>query len=228
VQPGLHLSIKNLFVAAMEPTPTKAVDMPGAAASVVTNIRVRYTVNSQSNVNIGSAVKAFQVINQANVACNGRLPCSPDGMWKASSGSASLDAGPDNEFRDVRASCIAGPCPFTRIDSSGFANASRNITVSALDWSDTATFLLEAEVFRTAISSNVRRSYPVVFGRALNFTLPPTQEGVSIEADVDGTPMVFPLGPELYLSWANCTARNSPDPEKTTVYRCELKPGYRF
>jgi hypothetical protein len=83
-------------------------------------------------------------------------------------------------------------------------------------------------VFHTAISSNVRRSYPVVFGRALNFTLPPTQEGVTIEADVDGSPMVFPLGPELYLSWANCTARSSADSEKTTVYRCELKPGYRF
>ncbi len=228
VQPGLRLATRNLFVAAMEPSPTQPVDIPGSAASVVTNIRVRYTVNSQSNVNIGSAVKTFQAINKGNVACNGHSPCSPDGIWKASTGSASLDAGPDNEFRDVRASCIAGPCPFTRIDSSGFENGSRNITVSALNWSDTTTFLLEAEVFRTAISSNVRRSYPVVFGRALNFTLPPTQEGVSIEADVDGTPMVFPLGPELYLSWANCTARDTSDPEKTTVYRCELKPGYRF
>ena len=78
------------------------------------------------------------------------------------------------------------------------------------------------------MSSNVRLSYPVLFGRALNFTLPPTQEGVSIEADVDGTSMVFPLGPELYLSWADCNARTGADSEKTTVYRCELKPGYRF
>jgi hypothetical protein len=70
--------------------------------------------------------------------------------------------------------------------------------------------------------------YPVVFGRDLHFTLPPTQEGVSLEADLDGVPMVFPLGPELYLSWATCSVRDSPDPEKTTVYRCELKPGYRF
>jgi len=87
---------------------------------------------------------------------------------------------PSNEFLNVRASCIAGPCPFTRIDSSGYANGGRNITVSALDWSDTATFLVEAEVFHTAISSNLRESYPVIFGRALNFTVPPTQEGVSI------------------------------------------------
>jgi hypothetical protein len=202
---------------------------PGGKPTLVSNIRVRYTVNSQTEENIGSAVRTFQVVNKGNVACNGRSPCSPNEAWKATAGSLSLDAGPDNEFRNVRASCIAGPCPFTRIDSSGFANGGRNITVSAINWSDTATFLVEAEVFHTAIRSNVRESYPVIFGQALNFTLPPTQEGVSIEAEVDGAPMVFPLGPELYLSWATCTARtDAADKQGTTVYRCELKPGYRF
>jgi hypothetical protein len=139
-----------------------------------------------------------------------------------------LDAGTGNVFRDARASCIAGPCPFTRIDSSGFANGGRTITASALDWSDTATFLLEAEVFRDTIDSSERESYPVIFGKTLHFTLPSTQEGASIEAEVDGTQMVFPLGPDLYLSWANCTARNSSEQDKSTVYQCELKPDYRF
>jgi hypothetical protein len=196
--------------------------------SVVSNIRVRYTVNSQTDENIGSAVRTFQVVNKGNVSCNGKPPCSPDGNWKASSNSLVLDAGLGNEFRDVRASCIAGPCPFTRIDPSGFVNGGRTITVSAIDWSDTTTFLVEAEVSRTAISSNLRESYPVIFGRALNFTVPPTEEGVSIEAEIDGTPMVFPLGPELYLSWANCTSRVSKQGDKSSVYLCELKPGYRF
>jgi hypothetical protein len=100
--------------------------------------------------------------------------------------------------------------------------------VSALDWSDTATILVEAEVLRAAISSNVRQSYPVIFGKALNFTVPPTQEGVSIEAEIDGTPMLFPLGPELYLSWATCTSRSNADAKGATAYRCELKPGYHF
>jgi hypothetical protein len=107
-------------------------------------------------------------------------------------------------------------------------NGGRTITASAVDWSDTATFLIEAEVFRTAMTSRVRYLYPVLFGPTLNFTLPPTQEGVTIEADVAGTPMVFPLGPELYLSWATCITRKSTDSEQTTVYRCELKPGYKF
>jgi hypothetical protein len=139
-----------------------------------------------------------------------------------------MDAGPDHEYRDVRASCIAGPCPFTRIDSSGYSQGGRVITATALDWSDTATFLLEAEVFRTAINSNVRESYPVIFGQTLNFTLPPTEEGVSIEAEMDSTPMVFPLGPDLFLSWATCTSRTNHEGERATVYRCELKPGYKF
>jgi hypothetical protein len=114
------------------------------------------------------------------------------------------------------------------MDASGYVNGGRTITASAVDWSDTATFLIEAEVFRTAMTSRVRYLYPVLFGPTLNFTLPPTQEGVTIEADVAGTPMVFPLGPELYLSWATCTTRKSTDSEQTTVYRCELKPGYKF
>jgi hypothetical protein len=168
------------------------------------------------------------VVNQGNVPCSRGSLCSPDGKWKAAANSVSLDAGADNSFGNIRASCIAGPCPFTRIDSNGFIHGGRYIKVSALDWSDTATFLLEAEVYHTAINAEVRELYPVLFGRTVNFTLPPTQEGVSLEADLDGAPMVFPLGPELSLSWATCTVRMGMEEEKTAVYRCELKPGYRF
>lgn len=225
---GLQLIAGRIYIASMEPLPAPQATKPNQPLTAVTNIRVRYTTNSESKINIGTAVRIFQVNNTGNVPCSHHPPCSPDGKWKASTGSESLDAGPGNEFGNVRVSCIAGPCPFTRIDSSGFVNAGRNITVSALDWSDTTTFLLEAEVFHTANVSNVRESYPVIFGRVLNFTVPPSQEGVSIEAEVDKTPMVFPLGPELYLSWATCTARTDAEGDKSTAYRCELKPGFRF
>jgi hypothetical protein len=43
---------------------------------------------------------------------------------------------------------------------------------------------------------------------------------------LNGTAIVFPLGPNLFLSWADCNARVNAD--QTKVYRCELKPGYRF
>lgn len=228
LQTGLQSAVRKLYVAAMTPTAVQAEPVSGGKQSVISNIRIRYTINSESEENIGSAVKTFQVIGQGNVPCNRIAPCSPDGRWKAFSSSATLDAGQSNEFRNVRASCIAGPCPFTKIDASGFIQGGRTINVTALDWSSTATFLLEAEVFHSAINSSMRESYPVVYGRTLNFTLPPTQEGVSIEAELDGTAMVFPLGPELYLSWATCNARTNAEAEKSTVYQCELKPGYRF
>jgi hypothetical protein len=228
LQTGLRLTSRELFVARMTPLPEKLPSEVKGPAEAVTNIRVRYTVNLQSEENIGSAVHTFQVVNKGNVPCDGHGPCSPDGLWKAASGSISLDAGPGNEFRSVRGSCIAGPCPFTRLDASGYVNGGRNITASAVDWSDTATFLIEAEVFRTAMTSRVRYLYPVFFGPTMQFTLPPTQEGVTIEADVNATPMVFPLGTDLYLSWATCTTRKSNDSEQTVVYRCELKPGYKF
>jgi hypothetical protein len=226
---GIRTAAKRLYVAELTPlTPDEEQSVPDKKQSVVANVRIRYTVNSQGDENIGSAVKTFQVVNKGNVPCNGEGPCSPDGAWKAATGEVTLDAGPENAFRNVRASCIAGPCPFTRIDPSGLQLGGRVITAKALDWSDTATFLVEAEVFRNAINSNVRESYPVTFGRALNFVLPASAEGVSIEADLDKTPMVFPLGPELLLSWANCTARASRDSASSTVYRCELKPAYHF
>lgn len=229
VQTGRLKTDDKLYIAAMTPlSPKKTAAGANRPAMVVSNIRVRYTLNSRTETNVGSAVKTFQVVNKGNVPCNHQSPCSPDGKWKASSASVSLDAGQDNTFRNIRASCIAGPCPFTRIDSSGFVHGGRNIRVSALNWSDTATFLMEAEVYHTAISSNVRELYPVIFGQTLNFTLPPTQEGVSLEAEINGSPMVFPLGPDLNLSWATCTARMGEEKEKTMVYRCELKPGYRF
>lgn len=224
---GLRTATEKLYVAEMTPSTEEPEAQPGKGARI-TNVRIRYTVNIEGSENIGSAVRTFQVVNRGNVPCNRQGPCSPDGRWKAATDAVTLDAGPNNEFRNVRASCIAGPCPFTRIDPSGFEHGGRTVTASALDWSDTATFLVEAEVFRTSINASVRESYPVIFGRTLNFVLPASQEGASIEAELDGTPMVFPLGPELYLSWATCNARASRDSASSTVYRCELKPEYRF
>jgi hypothetical protein len=231
---NLHIQFRSmmrrLYLAAMEPEPSavRTSAAPGKPIAVVSNLRVRYTENFQTDEDIGSAVRTFQVVNRGNIPCRRQAPCSPDGSWKATKASITLDASMGNEFRNVRASCIAGPCPFTRIDSSGFQQPGRTIEVSAFDWSDTATFLLEAEVVHTTIASNVRHSYPVVFDRTFNFTVPPTQEGVSLEAEINGAPMVFPMGPDLYLSWASCTATISTDGEKSTAYRCELKPGYRF
>lgn len=223
----MHVSAGDqLYISRMVPIKQEVHVDSHRADTVVSNIKVRYTVSSASSMNIGSAVQPFQVVNTANVACNGQLPCSPDGKWKAAIATASLDAGVGNEFKNARASCIAGPCPFTRIEADGFSRGGRRISVAARNWSDTATFLLEAEVMHQMVSANVRESYPVIFGQALNFTLPASAEGVSIEAEINGAAIIFPLGPDLFLSWADCNARVNRD--QTKVYRCELKPGHRF
>jgi hypothetical protein len=216
----------KLLVMRMVPIPPQNRVQPNDPQALVANVSARYSIKATSEVNIGSAVKTFQVVNTGNVPCGNQQPCSPDGEWKAAIGSASLDAGEGNEFRNARVSCIAGPCPFTKIEFDGFSRGGRSITVSARNWSDTTTFLLEAEVFRPMVSDNVRKSYPVIFGRALNFTLPAAAEGVSIQAEINGESIVFPLGPTLFLSWADCNARVNND--QTKVYRCELKPGYQF
>lgn len=216
----------KLYIAHLVPLAKDDQDTGNRPSIGVGNVRVRYSIKGVQDVNIGSAVRIFQVENTGNVPCKSHAPCSPDGTWKASIGSASLDAGAGNEFRDARVSCIAGPCPFTKIDSDGFSRGGQTISVSARCWSDTTTFLVEAEVFRKMASEVVHESYPVIFGPALNFTVPTGAEGISIEADISGETIIFPLGPALFLRWANCNARVNR--EQTNVYRCELKPGYRF
>ena len=192
----------------------------------VGSLRVRYSIKAMSEVNIGSAAKPFQVVNTGNVPCNRQAPCSPDGNWKAAIGSAFLDAGAGNEFRNARVSCIAGPCPFTKIEKDDFSKGGQTIRVSARNWSDTTTFLLEAEVFHSMISEIVHESQPVIFGRVLDFTLPPSAEGVCIEAEMNGQTIIYPLGPALFLSWANCDVTLNRDQSK--LYRCNLKAGYQF
>ena len=216
----------KIYVARMVPVSQEAREATHHPEVVVANVGVRYSVKSTAIENVGSVVKTFQVANTGSVPCNGRRPCSPDRRWKAASGGISLDAGQGNQFRNARVSCIAGPCPFTTIEPLNYSHDGRNIKVTALDWSDTATFLLEAEVDRVMVSNTGRESYPVTFGEALNFAIPVGAEGVTIEAEMNGKPIVFPLGPELLLSWADCNSSVNSDQAK--VYRCALKPGYRF
>ena len=215
----------KLYIARMIPLVRETDAHPQIPERKIAHIVAQYSLNTGREINVGSAVKTFQVVNTANVPC-GQRPCSPDGKWKAALGSVVIDAGPGNEFRNARASCIAGPCPFTRIDEGQLVRDRHTLNVSALNWSDTATFLVEAEVYKAVVNDVLLKSYPVIFDRALTFTLPASAESVSIEAEVDGTMIVFPLGPALFLSWARCQLFVSKD--QTKVYRCELKSGYRF
>jgi hypothetical protein len=214
----------GLYVVHLVPLTNQATPQNQPLARI-TNVRVRFTVEAMTELNVGSAAKTFEIQNTGNVPCKGQNPCSPDGRWKAALTSGSLDAGPGRAFRDARVSCIAGPCPFTRIESDDFSKGGQTITVSARDWSDTTTFLLEAEVSRLMVSATEHWSYPVIFGNGLSFTLPADAESVSMEADLDGQTIIFPLGPSISLSWANCDSETR---DKAHVYRCALKPGYRF
>lgn len=57
-------------------------------------------------------------------------------------------------------------------------------------------------------------------------SLPASAEGPTLDAELNGEDMVFPLGPNLSLSWAHCTQRKST--EQSVLYQCELRSGYRF
>lgn len=220
-----ELQIVRMTPVSSENTATlkKTADAP---ATPVAHIRVRYSVKATTTIEVGSTAKTFEVESTGNIPCDRRSPCSPDGKWKASIGSITLKAGEGQEFRNVRVSCIAGPCPFTKLESDEYLRGGPTINVSVRAWSDTVTFLVEAEVVRTMISDAIRQAYPSIFGSDMTFTLPSTGQGPSIEAEVNGTEIVFPLGPDLRLSWATCTVQVSAN--ETKLYSCKLKDGYRF
>jgi hypothetical protein len=222
-----------LYVVRMEPVVRENVSLPDNSRipvkirpTVITNVRVRYSFKNQTTMNVGSVAKQYEVVNQGNVPCMGHKPCSPDGKWKASVGLISLDAEKGTEYSNVRVSCIAGPCPFTKLEPDELPRPVRSIRITVLDWSDTASFLLEAEVTRIVTGDLVRQSFPFITGQTMSFALPPTAEGMSAVADLDGEEIIFPLGPNLNLSWATCSVQVVPGGNK--IYRCELKPGYVF
>jgi hypothetical protein len=217
--------LDRLYVIRMVPI-SQPTDASPAAPIVLSDIRVRYATRSEISVNAGSALKTFEVVNTGDVPCDRHGPCSPDGKWKAAIGGASLDAGEKSAFHDVRVSCIAGPCPFTKIETDSFSEGGSHIAVTIRNWSDTTTFLLEAGVTHTTSGDVILQSFPAIFDRNMSFTLPASAQGPSIEATLDGSEIVFPLGPSLDLSWAACTVKASGEGPK--LYRCVLKPGYRF
>jgi hypothetical protein len=216
----------QICVVRLTPVASEAAPEPSHPQGTLKDVRVRYAAKATTPINVGSTAKTFEVISTGDVACHGASPCSPDGKWKAAIGGLTLDAGEGHEFRSVRASCIAGPCPFARIESDQFSRGGRIIKVSVRNWSDTVTFLVEAEVIQTMLSDAIRNAYPTIFGREMSFTLPPTAQGPSIEADMNGEEIIYPLGRALTLPWAVCNLQMGAD--RTKLYRCELKPGYRF
>lgn len=217
----------HIQVAELKPTRPQQQKTAATGPEVkLSDLRVRYTTKMSSTVDQPMTVATFMAVNKANVPCDNHQPCSPDGLWKAGMGSLNLEAPEGSQFRDPRVSCIAGPCPFTKVDSDTRTEDGRKLQISAITWADTATFLVEADVVHPVISDLVRQSYPVIFGQTLSFTLPASAEGPSIEAEVNGQPIVFPLGPDLYLSWATCSVKEEADRSK--LYSCELKPGYTF
>jgi hypothetical protein len=217
---------EQIYVVRMAAAGSQPVPEPTGAEATLRDVRVRYATKATTPINVGSIAKTFEVANASDVPCNHAPACSPNGKWKASIGGVTLDAGEGHEYRDVRTSCIAGPCTFAKIDSDQFSNGGRVIKVLVRNWSDTVTFLVEAEVMQTIPSDSIRNAYPIIFGREMSFTLPPAAEGPSIETDINGDEIVFPLGPALTLPWAVCSLQTGAD--RTKLYRCELKTGYRF
>ena len=87
-------------------------------------------------------------------------------------------------------------------------------------------FVLQAEVFHLQVNDLVRQYYPTIIGRTVNFSLPAGASGLTVEAELNGTDIEFPLGPQPVLSWADCKVSVSRD--RAAAYRCELKPWCRF
>jgi hypothetical protein len=225
------LPAPKLFIARMQPLapePLNKLDTAKASAKIIRikDAKVRYLLKNHTTINVGTLAKQFLAPNIANVPCQKHGLCSPDEKWKATATILPIDADQGNEFQNVRVSCIAGPCPFTSVEPDDMARPARKMNITVVNWSDTADFLVEADVTRTTATDTVRYSYPFIVSQTMNFALPSASEGPSIEANFDGQAIVCPLGPDLILSWATCSVEVPTGGNK--IYRCELKPGYEY
>src|SRR3954447_24419881 len=77
LHPGIRSTTQKLYIAKLTPVHPEAPPNTAKKPSVVSHIRIRYTVNSRRDLNIGTAVRTFQVVNKGNVPCNRQAPCSP-------------------------------------------------------------------------------------------------------------------------------------------------------
>jgi hypothetical protein len=223
----LDLNLKagdQICVARMLPTNHEVRVRPNRPDIKISDVKVRYSTKALNTVAFANMIRMFQVSNVGNVPCTNPYPCSPDGKWRASIKTETMDGGAGNQLKNVRVSCVAGACPFTKIESETSSSEGREFKVTVRNWSDTATFMIEAEVIRTVVSDMVRQMSPATLGDSINFSTPPAAQGLSLQAEVDGSSIVFPLGPTLRLSWATCTLQVAPD--RTKLYQCQLKPGY--
>ena len=74
----------------------------------------------------------LRVVNAANVPCNGRWPCSPEGKWKGRLARATVEAPGGSVLSKARVSCIARPCPFTSIRSDRFSGGGRRFSTGPI------------------------------------------------------------------------------------------------
>src|SRR3954453_21286383 len=57
LHPGIRSTIQKLYIAKLTPIHEAPLPRDSRRASIVSNIRIRYTVNSRGDLNIGTAVK---------------------------------------------------------------------------------------------------------------------------------------------------------------------------
>src|SRR5579859_2137166 len=121
----------ELFIVRMKQIPSQTSQTATVATPeiVIKDVRVRYAEKSLSTVDVGSTAKTFTVPNIGNVPCGGKPPCSPDGRWKAAIGAITIDAGEGQQLTNTRVSCIAGPCPFTKVETAATAQPGRTALV---------------------------------------------------------------------------------------------------
>ena len=132
------VSDQHCYIARMVPLHHAAHVSAGHPDIGISNVRVRYSVKATTEADVGSAVKTISLVaNTGNVLCKGNHPCSPDGKWKATLATASLDAGEGNQFRNARVSCIAVPCPFSKVEFEDLSRGGRRVNVSVRDFGPT-------------------------------------------------------------------------------------------
>ena len=217
---------EHLYVMRMSSAHPEVQPRPARPDIVLSEIIVRYTIESRTALNIGSGARpsTCPIVAMSRAIGSRRVHLMASGRRRTAVCRSTPERATSFAMRACPASLVHARLRISsRMDFRAAARSSRPRSATGRT-RPRSRLKPKCSGLRTPIRLSVPTQSSSDTGSTLHW--PPPPRGVSIEAEVDGEPIIFPLAPNGILSWATCNVRIQK--EQARLYRCELKPGYIF
>ena len=175
-----------------------------------------------------TGVKTFQIQIMGNIPCNGST-LFPGRQMEGGNQFRVPGCGRGKRFPKCQGFLYCGPLPFhAELIMTAFPREGATSRSPCAIGRIRPHSCFRRRCSDPQISDLVRMTYPIILGTSLNFTLPPTAEGPSVEAELNGENIIFPLGPDPCFELGRLQCQRAKGNNGQKFYRCELNAGYQF